>query len=38
MRMGFVPDVKIPHLNASSFSCASLRVVGRLSAIHGRVC
>lgn len=37
MRMGFVPEVEMPHLKASSFNWASLRVVGRVSAIHDRV-
>lgn len=35
MRMGFVPEVEIPHLKASCFNWASLRAVGILSAIHG---
>ena len=35
MRIGFVPEVEIPHLKARSLSWVSLRVVGRVSAIHG---
>lgn len=34
MRMGFVPEVEMPHLKASCFNWASLRVEGRVSAIH----
>lgn len=28
MRIGFVPDVEMPHLKANCFSWASLRVLG----------
>lgn len=31
-----MPEVEIPHLNARALSWVSLRVVGILSAIHGR--
>ncbi len=34
MRRGFVPEIEMPHLNASCLSWASLMVVGRVSAIH----
>jgi len=36
MRIGFVPEVKRPHLKASCFNWASLSVGGRVSAIHCR--
>lgn len=32
-----MPDVETPHLNARALSWASLKVVGILSAIHGRL-
>lgn len=35
MRSGFVPEVEMPHLKARDLSCVSLRVEGRVSAIHG---
>jgi hypothetical protein len=31
-----VPEVEMPHLKANSFNWESLRVVGRVSAIHCR--
>lgn len=34
MRIGFVPEVRIPHLKARSFNWASLRVLGSENAIH----
>jgi len=33
--MGFVPEVETPHLKANCLSWVSLRVWGRVSAIHG---
>jgi hypothetical protein len=35
MRIGFVPELEMPHLNATCFNWASLRVEGMLSAMHG---
>ena len=34
LRTGFVPEVEMPHWKANSFNWESLRVVGRVSAIH----
>jgi hypothetical protein len=36
LRTGFVPEVEMPHWKANSFNWESLRVVGRVSAIHCR--